>query len=99
MDIFETTINTLEQLKRLINNEDWTEINLLEVEDNRYTIALNSAISGLKIVDQCRWERDIATEQLHELGLDFGQKVDGVYLSKEEYDALLEYKYMYEDLS
>lgn len=25
-------------------------------------------------------------------------KVDGIYLLKEEYDALLEYKHMYEDL-
>ena len=60
--------------------------------------ALNLAISCLKIVEQCRWERDIATEQLHELGLGLGEKIDGVYLSKEEYEALLEYKYMYENL-
>ena len=32
------------------------------------------------------------------LGVGFGQKVDGVYLSKCDYEELLRYKYMYEDL-
>ena len=50
------------------------------------------------LFEQYKWERDIAIAQLNELGLSFGQKVDGVYLSKEEYEKLLEYKYMYEDL-
>ena len=45
-----------------------------------------------------RWERDVAISQLDELGIAFGQKIDGVYLIKEEYEKLLEYKRMYEDL-
>ena len=50
------------------------------------------------LFEQYKWERDIAIAQLNELGLSFGQKVDGVYLAKEEYEKLLEYKYMYEGL-
>ena len=50
------------------------------------------------LIDQYKWERDVAINQLEELGIGFGQKIDGVYLTKEEYEKLLEYKYMYEDL-
>ena len=92
---YEKAINILERLKDKINDGRWVD---LFSEDGGYLIALGLAISNLKVVEQCRWERDIATEQLHELGLGLGQKIDGVYLSKEEYEALLEYKYMYENL-
>lgn len=50
------------------------------------------------LFDQLKWERDIAIEQLEKLGVGFGQKIDGVYLSKCDYEELLRYKYMYEDL-
>lgn len=50
------------------------------------------------LFDQFKWERDIAIEQLDELGLSLGQKIDGVYLTKEEYKELFEYRLMYEDL-
>ena len=36
------------------------------------------AISALKTIGQFKWERDIAIEQLEELGLGLGQKVDHV---------------------
>lgn len=98
MKKFETTINTLKQLEKKIYQEDWEIFRILESEDNRYTIALNEAISCIKVLDQIRWERDIATEQLHELGLGLGQKIDGIYLTHDKYNELLEYKYMYEDL-
>ena len=62
------------------------------------TEALNMAITALVAVDQFKWERDVAIEQLEELGIGFGQKIDGVYLTKEEYEKLREYKYMYENL-
>lgn len=52
--------------------------------------------SGL--VGQYRWERDVAISQLEELGIGFGQKIDGVYLTKEEYEELLDYKWMYNKL-
>ena len=50
------------------------------------------------LAGQYRWERNVAIDQLEQLGIGFGQKIDGVYLTKEEYDKLLEYKHMYEDL-
>lgn len=56
------------------------------------------ALSIMGAYEQIKWERDIALEQLGELGLSFGQKIEGVYLSKEEHEKLLEYKYMYENL-
>lgn len=62
------------------------------------TEALKMALNALGAIDQIRCERDIAIEQLRDLGIGFGQKIDGVYLEKEEYDKLLEYKHMYEDL-
>jgi hypothetical protein len=50
------------------------------------------------LFEQYKWERDIAIGQLEELGLSLGQKIEGVYLTKDEHEKLLEYKYMYEDL-
>lgn len=50
------------------------------------------------LFEQYKWERDVAISQLEELGIGFGQKIDGVYLTNEEYEKLLEYKHMYEDL-
>ena len=50
------------------------------------------------LAGQYRWERNVAIDQLEQLGIGFGQKIDGVYLTKEEYEKLLEYKHMYEDL-
>ena len=67
-------------------------------EDEKYSIALDNAISGLKMLEQRGWERDIATAQLHELGIGLGQKIDGIYLTHDKYKELLEYKLMYEDL-
>ena len=95
---FEATINTLYQLKKYINMERWNEIQMLQAEDERYYIALDNAISGLKMLEQRGWERDIATAQLHELGIGLGQKIDGIYLTHDKYKELLEYKLMYEDL-
>lgn len=62
------------------------------------TEALHMALNALGAIDQIRWERDIAIEQLEELGIGFGEKIDGIYLNKEEYEKLREYKYMYENL-
>ena len=52
--------------------------------------AVRMAFSAWGCVEQFRWERDIVLEMLEELGLGFAQKIDGVYLSKEEYGKLLE---------
>ena len=95
---FEATINTLYQLKKYIDMGRWIEIQMLEAEDEKYSIALDNAISGLKMLEQRGWERDIATAQLHELGIGLGQKIDGIYLTHDKYKELLEYKLMYKDL-
>ncbi len=50
------------------------------------------------LFDQYKWERDVAIAQLAYLGIGFGEKPDGVYLSNEEYKELLKYRGMYEDL-
>lgn len=60
--------------------------------------AVEIAFNALGAIGQIMWERDVAIEQLHDIGLGFGCKTDGVYLSKKEYEELLEYKFMYEDL-
>lgn len=77
-------------------------------KDGEYTdgVTLQSIIDGVPTedvvsrgaFDQIKWERDVAIEQLEELGLSLGEKIDGVYLNKKEYEKLLEYKYMYESL-
>ena len=86
---------TIEDIQEYKNNA----VKILERNTQYATAnAVKQAFSALVVLDQIRWERDIAIEQLAELGLSLGQIIDGKYLSKEEYDKLLEYKYMYEDL-
>lgn len=46
------------------------------------------------LIGQYRWERDIAIGQLEELNISFGQKINGVYLTKEECEMLFK-KYGY----
>ncbi|MGF0102094.1 hypothetical protein [Bariatricus sp. SGI.019] len=59
---------------------------------------IRQAINALGLIDQYKWERDIAICQLEELGLGLGQKIDGVYLTHDQYNELLECKYRYESL-
>ena len=66
-------------------------IKLLKDNDQYATVkAVEMAFNAWGCVEQYRWERNIALEMLEELGLGFAQKIDGVYLSKEEYEKLLE---------
>ena len=58
--------------------------------------AVDAVSRGL--FEQYKWERDVTISQLEELGISFGQKIDGVYLTKEEYEELLDYKWMYNKL-
>lgn len=67
----------------------WEELN----------IALSMARQALNTAEQSKWERDVVMSQLADIGVCFGQKMDGVYLSKEEYEELVEYKHMYEGLT
>ena len=50
--------------------------------------AVEEAFSALIVLDQIRWERDIAIGQLEELGISLGQKIEGVYLTREKFDKL-----------
>ena len=86
---------TIEDIQEFKNNA----VKILERNTQYATAnAVKIAFSALVALEQIRWERDIAIEQLTELGLGLGQIIDGKYLTKEEYNKLLEYKYMYEDL-
>lgn len=85
----ENTLRAIEN--RLLDNENVT-INISALE------AISTAICALGAIKQFRWERDVAISQLEELGLSLGQEVDGVYLTYDKYNELLEYKAMYEDL-
>lgn len=97
---------------RLINADDipyeehYVPDGDVQWEYKKELCVLKSVIDQLPLADvvsrglfeQYKWERDVAISQLEELGICFGQKIDGVYLTKEQYDKLLEYKHMYEDL-
>lgn len=48
--------------------------------------------------NQLRMEKEIAMAQLNKLGIELGQEIDGVYLTYDKYNELLEYKAMYESL-
>ena len=97
----------MKTIDRLIEADEYFEVirDDLEIRGDSFRRAVDH-LHEMKTVDavsrglfeQYKWERDIAIEQLNELGISFGQKIDGVYLTKEEYEKLLEYKYMYEDL-
>lgn len=74
-------------------------IDILKREDQHATAkAVDIAFSALICVDQFKWERNVVLDQLQDLGINLGEEIDGKYLTKEEYEELLEYKYMYEDL-
>ena len=60
--------------------------------------SMKIAISALGAIEQYKWERDVAISQLEELGLGLGQKIDGVYLTHDQHNELLEYRYRYESL-
>ena len=90
-------MDRIEAMKRI---EDHMRVHHMKESPNcmHITEALKMALNALGAIEQIAWERNIALEQLEELGLSLGQKIDGVYLSKEEYNRLLEcadkrYKY------
>ena len=88
-------LDEFEWLKSVVN-----ESSKDEVEDAIQRIKNAPAVDAVSrgLFEQYKWERDVAISQLEELGICFGRKIDGVYLTKEEHEKLLEYKHMYEDL-
>lgn len=87
-----------EAIKHIESQLECGYIDLSEVHDKNEIEVIKHAMSAMFAIEQIRWERDIAIAQLDELCLSLGQEIDGVYLTKEEYDDLCQYKYMYEDL-
>lgn len=82
-------------LKSVVNESSKDEIDEI-IQRIKHFPAVDAVSKSL--YDQIKWERDIALEQLADLGISLGQKIDGVYLTKEKYDELLEcvdkrYKY------
>lgn len=55
MSEYETTLNTLEQLIYKMSRSHWADIEILEDEDSRYSIALSNAVEAIKrLEDLCR---------------------------------------------
>lgn len=88
MDVRPIDGKRLEELMKISNKPAWMLVRNMPTID----------VVSKGLFDQIKWERDVAIEQLKELGLSFGQKIDGIYLTQEEYEDLVEYKNMYEDL-
>ena len=74
-------------------------LDISDIHDEDEIDVVKHSISALISVEQFRWERNVAVKQLNDIGIGFGENTDDyVCLSKKEYDELLEYKTMYEDL-
>jgi hypothetical protein len=86
---------SIEYIKGQLNNG---YVDISSAFDKNEIQIIEEAISALILINQIRWERDVAVEQLADLGLSLGQKIEGYYITEDEYDKLIEYKHMYEDL-
>ena len=65
MSEYETTLNTLEQLIYKMNRSHWADIEILEDEDSRYSIALREAIEAIeRLEDLCRQKHKFFTRIL-----------------------------------
>lgn len=85
---------TEEERREAIEDIEWHlesgYIDMTETYDKNEFEIIKEAMSSLGALAQYRWERDVALSQLEELGISFAEKIDGVYLSREEYEELLE---------
>lgn len=85
-----TNEEAIEQLKERLAITDYRQ------QIPEYYEAIEMAIAALErcnVVEQYRWERDIALEQLKEIGCGFGQNMDDVKKALEKAD-----KYRWHDL-
>ena len=73
---------------------EYYEKNAVEIleKNTQYATArvVERAFDALWCVGQFKWERNVAIGMLEELGLGFGEKIDGVYISNDRYKELLE---------
>ena len=67
---------TIDDIKAF--RENATEI-LRKYDQYATANAVDQAFSALVCLTQYKWERDIAIEQLNELGIGLGERIDGVY--------------------
>ena len=85
-----TNKEAIEQLKERLAITDYRQ------QIPEYYEAIEMAIAALErcnVIEQYRWERDIALEQLKEIGCGFGQNMDDVKKALEKAD-----KYRWHDL-
>ena len=85
---------TEEERREAIEDIEWHleagYIDMTETYDKNEFEIIKEAMSSLGALAQYKWERDIAIMQLETLGISFAEKIDGVYLTMEEYGELLE---------
>ena len=90
------------KLENISEHDDYGKIVCLDEAINAVFEVKNDYIDkfvSIGCLEQFKWERDIALQQLEELGIGFARKTDDfVLVEKEKYEELLEYKAMYEDL-
>ena len=67
-------------------NDEWADKTKAELDEE--VQALDHAINCVGAIDQIKWERDIAIQQLNELGLDLGQKTDKVKRAIQHFNNL-----------
>ena len=65
-------LEKLERMKTILVNSDKQT---LEQFNKEYIQALSHAINCVGAIEQIKWERDIAIQQLNELGYQFGEKI------------------------
>ena len=88
-------IEEFEWLLSVVNESSKDEIRDV-IQRIKNAPAVDAVSRGL--FEQYKGERDVAIIQLEDLGICFGQKIDGYYLTSEEYKKMFEYSLMYEDL-
>lgn len=97
-EIFDRIIAKLEDISendeygKIVDLDEAIEV-IYEMNDEYMNNFTNS-----NFCEKIAWERHVAIWQLNQIGLSLGQKMSGKYLTSEEYNELLEYKQMYEDL-
>lgn len=81
------TIEVLKEiLKSIMETKTRGECDKAISKRIRYIQAIDHAINCVGAIEQIKWERDIAIQQLNELGYEFGEKINHNY--RELWDRL-----------
>lgn len=65
----------IENIKKLKTKRKSIIAELSLIDEADYSQALDHAINCVGAIEQIKWERDIAIQQLNELGYQFGEKI------------------------